>query len=808
VDFKFDSFPAPVVAFSAPDDKAHGKLHNQYAFNNATINGVRGVHSIEHYFQAMKHIPPGGYSKTSDDEKIYVKRILEYGRKGEPLSELPAFARKQQQEIFGRKLDLNEWRKNWGTVSLRVMREGIRARLNRDGELNETLLDMPPNTVIVVAAPPHSSDNPERSLKWTDGEDGSGENLLGVIYMEELLRRQHIRQYGSLNEEAERKIEQEVKQKNDAFKQYRQNHFLGAAIRFPVRDRAYAGGDAPQVLLQNVAERPFATIMSKGSSPNASVLAKTPARLYNIKDVHNLVLNRQILYQQMQKDQEMQKQVQRNRQTAKAHYDPNAFQNPDEVKRSLRIKRDVNETDDKAGEHCSVWRHKSKHRTITSNVTCYANGFGEPLKTPLQLVITSGCAPNFTTSTKDEEFFLDSKRVDGNAEFKNNGREYKAFMETLFLRMLRDQAERGVQVVVLPEIGGGLYLGCLSDNGRAEASKLYNEALKNVLAKHSFPPIEEIIRPLPDIKAKDAKNEARSAAFLKATEEFSTFNGSPRVTIANTDALEAAIIATREGKKAGIINPGSDRTIGGNYYNTGTGRHSESTTLEEVLCNVTDLALVQSSSFNPDISCIPYPQLLEKKSETTPTGSRVEDDKHKGHIKFTSAENIRSIKTLLDKYAGSISEKSTAPSTAHRTTLWTRVVNLAEKAPDAPIIFKKGDSEFSIYPQKLETQKDDDESFFAMLVAFRASNEPSRTPHISTYPEAQEKWKKALDRATEEKLFSPEQMAEIAKLEIIHSKPAPAPRVPAVTVSPLEPPHEAHDEPVRKTPGSPRSNHG
>lgn len=826
--------PIPSDRFLTASEDEKKKLSDDEKYKLLDMGPEGQWSSVEHYFQAMKHAPPAG-TAPSAEEAAYIASIRAYGKKeGETPEKLAAFARRQQKKIFGNdKKALAHWRTNWDKdASETVMRRAIRAKLDQDKDARDRLLKLLPiNTVIVSTLPNWSLSNPSRDKRWSDGSDGSGNNLLGRIYMEERLR------LLAEKKEVDKGIEENVSETLADFRQHRNHRTIALPNASIATYRSYeemmkaVADDKADVLETKIdfakkAERPPATVHSSGGEEKTKSFlsgdTKQSARLYNIKRIHNLASKRQEIYDRLRRNSKGGgkefENMQANRKTTVVRYDPNVFKNEskqfadvkEELTWSLRTRYEANRSDTNGHRPANTWRHNSKHRTVTSQVTCYANGYGEDLEKPIQLTITSCCAPNFMgSSPRDEREF-----TDGNGRLRNNGQPYQDFLKTLFKRVLSDQDKAKSQVVILPEIGGGIYLDQLSDEGKAEASRCYNQALREALNESKFEHIQEIVRPLPDTNGNDPNQ--RSLAFDRASHAFADFKGNPRVTIANTDALEAAIIAKESGREVGIINPGSDRTIGGAFEERGTGRNSHHTTLEEVLANVTDLAFVQASDYNPELGRVieAYPPTIaatashgkddkhhEKKTgagatttiltktagagtttstskevapktvtsalgavppktepSTKTVGSSMRDAKEKP-INFREPENIRSIFKIFEEKG--LAKKS-SDEKAKSDTVFPGYWHLATPALDdkatAPVIFRKDRSEFAVHPSEIKTKNEDVDTFYAMLVAFHVTyqHEPDRLPQITSHPEPPETkaaWQAALKRASDNGMF-------------------------------------------------------
>ena len=285
------------------------------------------------------------------------------------------------------------------------------------------------------------------------------------------------------------------------------------------------------------------------------------------------------------------------------HYDPRVFQDAREVRKTLHIREHADES-----AQAKHWRFRSKHRDITSSVMCYANGFGLTVK-PFPIILTTGCAPNFMgSSSRDEATFLRNGKL-------KNPKHYENTLKLLFKRWLRVQDAKGTQILIVPLVGGGVYLKKVIDT--AEAKDCIHRALRDALTEMKFSNIEEVVYSLPDADL-DTNNPRRSKDYRMAEKIFSSYqnpNG-PALSVANVDVLQAAGSCYHEGnKKVGLINPGSDRTIGGAFMSFKTTQQSSHVkiTLEELICNFSNAAFIQSIDFNKNMIFLPYGEDLQLK---------------------------------------------------------------------------------------------------------------------------------------------------------------------------------------------------
>lgn len=232
------------------------------------------------------------------------------------------------------------------------------------------------------------------------------------------------------------------------------------------------------------------------------------------------------------------------------------------------------------------WRLNTKHRSVTSFALCYWDG--KQQVSPFPIVITTGCGVNFMGSSKEEKekYFKSGTLLTANLI---------GIYKQLFKQWLSAQDEAGFNVVMLPFIGGGVYLKELGDYDKNLAVRSIQEGLKQAINASQFNHILEIIFALPD-----ETSGKRSDAYKAAVDIFKKgYDGNvPTLTVANVDIFSAAKELSDKRLKVGIINPGSDRTIGGHYKKVWKRTDISASPMEELLSLVTDFVYRQARDFN------------------------------------------------------------------------------------------------------------------------------------------------------------------------------------------------------------------
>jgi hypothetical protein len=254
------------------------------------------------------------------------------------------------------------------------------------------------------------------------------------------------------------------------------------------------------------------------------------------------------------------------------HYDPTLSEAL--LPNTLRTKEVVDKDSDPSAK---AWRHFTKHRLVTSKVTGYMITRGERTA-PFPIIITTACAPNaMGSSPKDlEHYFSDQDPGLSN---------YKQMMLLTYKRILYAQITYGTQVLIIPPIGLGLYLSQLSELQQAKAIEINYHALREAIESiGQWGKLQEIICVAPNNNNQNKYLPKAHTAFLNCYPPIPT-------TFVPADALETAQKLTANGYQVGIVNAGSDRTIGGAYT---TIKPSRLPPMEETLSQATDLVYIQA----------------------------------------------------------------------------------------------------------------------------------------------------------------------------------------------------------------------
>ncbi len=303
------------------------------------------------------------------------------------------------------------------------------------------------------------------------------------------------------------------------------------------------------------------------------------------------------------------------------HYDENIFNNnvENELVKTLNTRATQKVIDQSQPQnHSKNWCKNTKYRTVTSTVTCFGDASGNKFldendpkieNRPFEIVLTTSCGINFMdTNSEDLADYVIKGHLQKQGSqyvFTPQGEQrYLEEMEGIFKRFLWAQAQKGVNVAILPLLGGKLYVGMLDNANKIKAKNMIHTALKNAIESLDYNgqlnSISEIIYSIPD-----ATNQNDLIAADMIFKNFSSKSGNLTVTLTNADIFDAAHKLRNMSPQpvVGISNPGSYRTIGGAYEEWSrvkTIKNDEHINmkkmapLEETICNLTDAVFRQS----------------------------------------------------------------------------------------------------------------------------------------------------------------------------------------------------------------------
>jgi|GEM_PF-2146009 len=291
----------------------------------------------------------------------------------------------------------------------------------------------------------------------------------------------------------------------------------------------------------------------------------------------------------------------------------------------------INNNGHEAVEKSKSWRHKTKHRTVVSNATCYGTGFSEEVQ-PFEMIIATGCAPNFSKVDYPDMAKFFEKGILKEADLK-------ATLKLLYKQWLYVLTQHGADVCIFPFVGSGIYLDCLNDEDKITVKQLNLQAFKEAIEEVN--PKAEIVLALPNTDRANA--DRQSPDFTMAENIFSqNYRSSTSFSIVNGDIFSLARAATMSGKKPGILNPGSDRVIGGQMLDC------TKTSLEEIIATLTDMAFYQSSDFNRNFNYQVYPDSLSVNPRPS-TNMRLFETRENNALRTETKQAVEKIKAYYSE---------------------------------------------------------------------------------------------------------------------------------------------------------------
>src|SRR3990167_2929633 len=200
----------------------------------------------------------------------------------------------------------------------------------------------------------------------------------------------------------------------------------------------------------------------------------------------------------------------------------------------------------------------AKHRMISGEVEFKATERGPIHGDGFKAIVSTICAPNGMlkknhknpSCPEDVEFFFKNGEVDVD--------KYKAAMKLEYARVLKAQIDAGVQVVVMPPVGMGLFINTLkSDEERQKAIKA------------NYGAMQEAIKELTDEEKQKLQGVVlcgpQAAKDDIAKNAFAGHLAPPAVGISQGGLLDTAQAVEAAGMKVGIINAGHHNDLGGGY---------------------------------------------------------------------------------------------------------------------------------------------------------------------------------------------------------------------------------------------------
>jgi hypothetical protein len=243
-------------------------------------------------------------------------------------------------------------------------------------------------------------------------------------------------------------------------------------------------------------------------------------------------------------------------------------------------------------------RRLSRYRLIHGPVDFY---LGSQLEEPLEIPVITTCAPNMMGTSKVD---LNDFSTGGADQRDLKDEAYKTECKKLSEFIVRIAKQEGHQRIIMPAFGVGAYIKKLNNDSKIRATKIMYEAFAEAAEKYQINIDWVIWNGDKNSKSKvDTLNNYTPTNFYMAA-------------LAD-DILHYAEKGRNQKQKVVIINPGSDRTIGGRY----TCKNPE--TLEEKIAQQSDLVLLHSEINKPMVKAFRenFSHRKQQKNQLIPTKS-------------------------------------------------------------------------------------------------------------------------------------------------------------------------------------------
>ena len=220
----------------------------------------------------------------------------------------------------------------------------------------------------------------------------------------------------------------------------------------------------------------------------------------------------------------------------------------------------------------------TRNRIIYGPVDFYLD---KQLENPTEISVITACAPNLMgTSDADlQQFSTKTTNKKGSRQLKVN--EYAQEADKLAEFIVATAKNAGNDRLIMPAFGVGVYIKTLNKKSQALATQIMYEAFAKAAAKNKIQ-VEWMVwanetKYEPKVMAETLSSYSQNNPYMKPVIE--------------ADMLDYTKQAIQNGQKVAMLNPGSDRTIGGKFT------HKNPKTLEEQIAQQSDL-LVLHSQFN------------------------------------------------------------------------------------------------------------------------------------------------------------------------------------------------------------------
>ena len=281
-------------------------------------------------------------------------------------------------------------------------------------------------------------------------------------------------------------------------------------------------------------------------------------------------------------------------------------------------------------------RRLSRYRLVYGPVDFY---LGSQLERPTEIPVITACAPNLLGSSRVD---LDEFSIGGECNRRLKVKEYGTECNKLAEFIVGTAKQQEHTRLIMPAFGVGIYISKLDKASKKIAREKMYSAFAEAALKHQIQ-IDWIVW----------AGDPNSAQTAKTLARYSAKNPSMQPVIHEDMMLYAQEFATGQ-EKIVVLNPGSDRTIGGAY----TTKHPR--TLEEQMAQQSDLVLLHSQSNQPMVEQFKEEFAQRKQLQQSSIGKQQPSaiGVHKTHSSHTffpkhtvnscfSREQYKEIKTLI-----------------------------------------------------------------------------------------------------------------------------------------------------------------
>ncbi len=234
-------------------------------------------------------------------------------------------------------------------------------------------------------------------------------------------------------------------------------------------------------------------------------------------------------------------------------------------------------------------RRLSRYRLVYGPVDFY---LGSQLDKPIEIPVITACAPNMMgTSQVDLNDFSTGGESNRQLKVKEYERECKKLADFIVSQAKQSGQER----LIMPAFGVGVYIQKLDHPSKELARKAMYQAFADAAIKHQMP-IDWIVW----------KGDKDPDGVVQKLRTYAPGNQLMRPVIHDDMLLHAQECKEQKKEKVVLLNPGSDRTVGGAYT------HRNPKTLEEQIAQQSDLVLLHTELNKPMVNSF-YTEFKQRK---------------------------------------------------------------------------------------------------------------------------------------------------------------------------------------------------